>query len=552
MRKLAIFAVLMILGHGVALAQPEPPIADVPNPSGKANEVLAFWTQIVPGSTDARKPLVEARFVLMANGDVDPNSADDPMTAARQSCGAVAVSGAKAAVETRGTLVGRYRDGASGAYTRGKHYLVAICAAALDPAADSVSLALVADPGTVLPVYPDDASAQMPGPGRLGRRNGAGLEAIFTADSGCRGQDGAKGSRGWQDCADDGVAQDGSRADGRGVWPLRPMSQNAAAMTPDFVMHGGDHHYFFEGDPFWTQPADTSDRFEYWLQEFLIPSQPLLLTSPFVFVRGNHESCETTTQFVDGKRVTTRQWFGDGWFRMFAPPGVAGCLNHFDTWSFDIAPADDTSVPPFRFYVVDTSQPGQAFGAFDAAAEDGVADKAWLAHYPAVKLVYYDPATGRANRPHVGDGAIIASLNASVTACEGKSTACLPRFMLAGHQHLYQQVDLFGADDAFLTRMVVAGNGGTALDYSNLPQIAMATLPEVMVECSYGYPHDRPFGQDVARAEIATASRHGFLHLTRDTAAPLGLGWRMAPVWFPTAQVPPVDTVPSNNGDCAK
>jgi len=453
-----------------------------------------------------------------------------------------------AAIETRGTMVGRYRDGTVVHYSRGKHYLVAVCAAALDPTADMVAVALVANPNGVLPVYPDGKPAQMAGPGQLGQRNGAGLEAIFTADSGCRGMDGDKGTRFWQDCADDGVAQDGARSDARGIWPLKPMSANAAAMTPDFVMHGGDHHYFYEGDSYWTQTLDKTDRFEYWLQEFLNPVQSLLLTSPFAFVRGNHESCEITN--FEGN-VPIRQWFGDGWFKMFAPPGVNGCPNHSATWSFDIAPAQDKSVPPFRFYVVDTSQLGSAFGAFDFAASDNVADKAWLAHYPAVKLVYFDPDTGTKNRPHVGDPSILQSINGSMSACEaGGGTDCLPKFMLAGHQHLYQQVDLYGANDAFLTRMVVVGNGGTVLDYSNLSRIMRAPSPQVMVECSYDYAHDTPFGQDVTKAELTTVSRHGFLHLTRDTGAEHGLGWKMDPVWFPMAEVPSVDKVPSASGKC--
>lgn len=514
----------------------EPPIANVENPPRAANAVIAFWTQVVPGQVDARKPSVEARFVLMMPQDSWGLDRSQWTSEAAKTCPNVAVNGGaeNSVAAARGAMMGRIREATADGYRRGERYLVAICAAPLDPNADVVSLTGIADPETILTVYPDAAPARVAGPGQLGRKDGSGqgLSAIFIADSGCRGKTGTPGSRFYQDCADTGPDKDS-----RSAWPLARMAAAAAALDPDLVIHGGDHHYFYEDADFWKSgSANSGDRFEYWLQEFLNPAQRLLLAAPFAFVRGNHERCE------DG-------WFGDGWFKMFAPPAETACTASSKTWAFDVAPSANPAIEPYRFYVIDTSTPSAA--AASRAFQDPVAQalgpagkKSWLSHYPPIKLVFYQAwAAGQQNTPHTGDANVQNAVKTEMAACKN-GAACWPALVLTGHQHLFQDITLRDpASEEVLTRVVVAGHGGTVLDFANLPQTDPSPAPASLVHCTYEFEQGEAFGKAKVSADLKTSSRHGFLHLVRVADGP---GWSIEPKWYPSA--PPPDLFPSDGG----
>ena len=95
-------------------------------------------------------------------------------------------------------------------------------------------------------------------------------------------------------------------------WPFADVAKNAAALKPDWVIHIGDIHYRESpcpvgnddcaGSP-WGYGADA------WRADFFEPATPLLAAAPWVFVRGNHESCFRAGQgwfrFVDAAPYTT-------------------------------------------------------------------------------------------------------------------------------------------------------------------------------------------------------------------------------------------------------
>src|SRR5258708_8838184 len=66
----------------------------------------------------------------------------------------------------------------------------------------------------------------------------------------------------------------------KSVWPLPAIAKNAAAKKPDLVIHVGDYVYVTEED--WIQ----------WKTQFFKPARDLLLAAPWIFIRGNHETCE--------------------------------------------------------------------------------------------------------------------------------------------------------------------------------------------------------------------------------------------------------------------
>jgi hypothetical protein len=111
---------------------------------------------------------------------------------------------------------------------------------------------------------------------------------VIVADTGCRMK---ASENAFQDCND---------AD---HWPWAQVALSAAQRRPDLVVHIGDIHY--------RESPCPSDRkgcagatwgygWDAWRDDFFRPAAPLLASAPWLFVRGNHESCFRA---------------GQGWFR---------------------------------------------------------------------------------------------------------------------------------------------------------------------------------------------------------------------------------------------
>lgn len=90
-------------------------------------------------------------------------------------------------------------------------------------------------------------------------------------------------------------------------WAFREMIEAAARQHPDLVIHVGDYHYRENACPP-GNPACANSPWGYgwdtWKADFFDPARSLLKTSPWVMVRGNHETC-------------TRA--GQGWWRFLDP-----------------------------------------------------------------------------------------------------------------------------------------------------------------------------------------------------------------------------------------
>jgi hypothetical protein len=111
---------------------------------------------------------------------------------------------------------------------------------------------------------------------------------VIVADTGCR----MKASESaFQPCNDPGQ------------WPFAQVAQSAAALKPDLVIHIGDMHYRESPCPAGNPGCANSPwgyGYDTWQADFFSPAKPLLAAAPWVFVRGNHESCWRA---------------GQGWFR---------------------------------------------------------------------------------------------------------------------------------------------------------------------------------------------------------------------------------------------
>ena len=511
------------------LAQVPPAnIPPLPEVSGPATPLLAAWTQFVSDpdeETEAAK-IIQARFVLL--GD-------------HKNCDAVTV---ERPGTTRSTVPATLRGHMQGfdPATEEK-FTVTVCVASL-PETWAFAHLKTTD-AALLTVYPSGRDATLPGPAALSSTAALGdqpaLSGVVMADTGCRGKFTAGGSRYYQDCQTD--------------WPFPQIVIEAANDDPDFVFHLGDYHYFFENaTEFWDKDQGR-DRFEYWLQEFFVPAQPLLMKAPWILARGNHERCKD------------HRWFGEGWHILFSnmslegtdsagnPVALRPCYDTdpsgnkwvAPTWAVDFNVEMSPATPPWRVVVIDSSQPSEASNGF---ARAGVLNSAhgrnafWLSHYPPVKMVYYRSTPGFGDRSIKVDAA-------KATDCDAPY-ACRPKAIFSGHQHLYQEITWIDREAArHLPRVIIAGNGGTKLDASGLPGYTHGKKAKASIHCTQRFPdvlpggqkHPFGFGAD-QMARLRTASHFGYILLQRDLTAPRDLGWRVTPKWFETVPAfPPAEAV---------
>lgn len=114
---------------------------------------------------------------------------------------------------------------------------------------------------------------------------------LIVADTGCR----LKASENaFQECND------------AAKWPFAQIAKSAAKLQPDLVVHIGDVHYRESPCPEGNagcQQATWGYGWDAWRDDFFKPAAPLLASAPWLFVRGNHESCfragQGWTRFID-------------------------------------------------------------------------------------------------------------------------------------------------------------------------------------------------------------------------------------------------------------
>ena len=128
------------------------------------------------------------------------------------------------------------------------------------------------------------------------------------------------------------------------AWPMAEVMRLAAARHPDLVIHVGDYYYREQPCPAAAAGcagSPSGDGWAAWTADFFDPAAPLLRGAPWVFTRGNHETC--------GRG-------GRGWFRMLdAATPAKRCpaasdplvvpLGGLNLYVLDSADADDRTAP---------------------------------------------------------------------------------------------------------------------------------------------------------------------------------------------------------------
>ena len=228
------------------------------------------------------------------------------------------------------------------------------------------------------------------------------------------------------------------------AWPFALVARRAAAEHPDLVIHVGDYYYRESACPaFYAGCVNTphGDLWPSWSVDFFDPARPLLAAAPWVFARGNHESC-------------SRGW--KGWFRMldagpspqnvsqgacptesaaFAVP-IGGVVLHV----LDSADAVDRFAPKSAVAVVERQL---------ATIPGHHAEDAWI--------VTHRPVWGEAPVLKIGPfGPFTVALNVTEQKAVKDKDLSSVAMIVSGHIHHFASFDFGPSRPAQL----IAGTGG--------------------------------------------------------------------------------------------
>jgi len=243
-------------------------------------------------------------------------------------------------------------------------------------------------------------------------------------DTGCR----IKGSYA-QDCSDPKE------------WPFPLIAAQAAKMKPDLVIHVGDYLYRESPCPDGDKRCTGSpygDNWPAWAADFFTPAAPLLASSPWIFLRGNHEDCARA---------------GLGWLRLLGPlpfNPVAGCAGHLPLYTVplgdvNLAVMDDADAPD---PTVDSDLRTEYEADFAALAK---------AKEPHLWLAMHRPIWGAVSGPF---NIALGGNRTMIAALTNRRALDRVDLMLAGHIHTFEALNYRGSAPPQL----VAGFGGANLD----------------------------------------------------------------------------------------
>lgn len=279
---------------------------------------------------------------------------------------------------------------------------------------------------------------------------------VVMGDTGCRLQ-GQK----IQDCND-------PRA-----WPFALVMKRAVAEKPDLVIHVGDYYYRESPCPAMYSGCAGSPHGDFWpswRMDFFEPATPLLEAAPWVFARGNHESCD-------------RGW--KGWYRMLeAGPAPGACKDESPAFAvpigggvtlhvFDSAIASDRSAPSGALALVRRQ--------LDTLPRAGAATD-WI--------VTHRPFWGEAPVFSLGAlGVFNVGLNKTEqAAARGKDLSAIG-LILSGHIHHFASFD-FGADRPAQLVVGTGGDVGESFDRAT-PHLARVNIDGMSAQSltfqQYGY-----------------------------------------------------------------
>jgi hypothetical protein len=258
------------------------------------------------------------------------------------------------------------------------------------------------------------------------------------------------------------------------AWPFAQVAQAVADWDPDLIVHVGDYLYRESPCPdgmAGCQGNPHGDNWATWDADFFTPAASVLGAAPWLFMRGNHETCDRNPvgwfTFLDPRQYQSScQRLTEPYVTMLR--GVSFAV-------IDSAEAADTSDTP-----EEAAEYARQFDLLDEITPSG----SWLVtHRPVWGIL-----AGKEGEFQVE--------NAAFEAATGDALKDDYGLVLSGHIHVAESI----AFDEMSGRppQVVSGNAGTALD--DVPT-ASPTAGEL---------------GDRAITEAETLSAFGFMTIERD------------------------------------
>ena len=255
------------------------------------------------------------------------------------------------------------------------------------------------------------------------------------------------------------------------AYPFAAIAKTAADWKPDIVLHVGAYLYREnpcpEGN---TVCAGTAWGYglDAWRADFLDPAQPLLKAAPWIFVRGNHESCNRAGQgwrrLLDSAPFTAETSCDDplydsvGDFSMpyAVPLGDGAQIVNWDTSDagYKLFPAGDPHIAAYAANI----------GVIAELAKKA-AHTILTNHHPVLGVAAFQPKTGPI---------LVGPNNLGLAQVLGQTDPKLyPAgidLLLSGHVHVFEQLSFGGK----FPSQFVTGFSGTQEDIVPLPE----TLPD--------------------------------------------------------------------------
>jgi Calcineurin-like phosphoesterase len=214
------------------------------------------------------------------------------------------------------------------------------------------------------------------------------------------------------------------------AWPFLRNAQTIAKARPDLIVHVGDYLYREDMCPDDARgcAGPNGDNWATWKADFFDPAETALGAAPWVFTRGNHESC-------------ARSW--RGWFYYLDPRPFDGtCTEQSDVWI--------AHTGALRIGVVDSAL---------VANRDSA--RAWYVPRMAVQL---SRLSGQVDwiAVHHPFWAYLPGVTPTVALAAAWDTVKPEgiRLILSGHIHVFE---FLGFDIGYPSQLV-AGIGGTNLE----------------------------------------------------------------------------------------
>lgn len=311
---------------------------------------------------------------------------------------------------------------------------------------------------------------------------------IVVGDTGCRMK---KSDKLFQPCND------------AEKWPWKGVADRAALFKPDLVIHTGDIHYRENACPE-SEPGCQGSPWGYGFDAFdadlFTPARNLLNAAPWVFVRGNHESCDRA---------------GQGWWRLLdahAPVPGQDCNDpandakgeFSDPYAVKIAP--DTQLIVFDSSRTGTkilSETDPLYIAYkrqvDMASQIAIAapNNIFMNHHPI--LGFAPKATPAGVSFYPGNEGL-----QSVMERAWPKLLFPPNVnaLFSGHSHVFQMTSFSTPHPS----QFISGNAGSWVDDPNFNEL----------------PSDATPYKDAVVANFTTTNQYGFMTMERE-----GQDWRM-------------------------